>query len=124
MEGLDQTLQHAHALLTDDGQVLLDGTDISYLYVDRDKNEYEFPFDPETQYFGETLMRLKYKGEKAEFPWVFVDFDMLEAAAKRNCFETIILDDEERVEEGRGFPYLAKLIPSGAKLLVNPVATQ
>merc|ERR1712187_277586 len=111
------------ALLTDDGQVLLDGTDISYMYQVKEEGEdehFDFPFEPDEQYFGESVMHLKYKGRETLLPWVFVDFENLEDVAKRNGFEAILVGDEQFGDEDRGIPYLAKLIPGSPEFLAAP----
>jgi len=110
-EGLDRLLQRARALLAPGGQILLDSTDLQYMYVSDDGKSFEFDFDPKEHYYGETLITVRYKGEEETFPWLFIDYEALRVAAQRNGLEAIYVTDESLIEEGRGATYLAKLVP-------------
>jgi len=110
--GLDRLLQRARALLAPGGQILMDSTDIQYMYVSEDGSKFEFDFDPKRHYYGETLVEVRYKDAELVFPWLFIDYDALMIAAKRNGFEAIFLGDESLGgDRERGVTYLAKLVP-------------
>eukprot|EP00466_Bigelowiella_natans_P016809 jgi/Bigna1/138392/aug1.44_g13100 len=120
-EGLDRLLQRARALLAPGGQILIDSTDIQYMYTSEDGSQFEFDFDPKEHYYGETLISVRYKGMQETFPWLFIDFEALRIAAQRNGLEAIFVADEAISEEDRGVTYLAKLIPIEG---TNPLADQ
>ncbi len=99
---LPNFLQKLKSLLAVDGQILIDSTDISYMY-DIDKNgAIILPFKME--YLGELEFFLNYKNEK-EFPfyWLYLDFETLKTACKLHGFSC------ELVLEGDNSTYLAKI---------------
>lgn len=94
-------LKHLKSLLNPQGQILIDSSDIKYMYEDDDGG---FWIDAHANYYGELDYYLIYKGEK-EVPlkWLYLDFDTLKLAR-----ETIGLNCE-LILEGDHFDYLAKL---------------
>jgi len=110
--GLDRMLQRARALLAPGGQILVDSTDLQYMYVSDDGSKFEFDFDPKEHYYGECYMQIRWGGEEEHFPWIFIDYDALTIAAKRNGLEAMYVTDEKvMLDEDRGATFLAKLIP-------------
>ncbi|MFA7687185.1 MAG: class I SAM-dependent methyltransferase [Moheibacter sp.] len=101
-ESLDKTdayLQKLHALLTAGGQILIDGTDIRYMY-EQTGGSVELP---EFEYYGEVDFTIHYKGKKDDsVKWLYLDFETLKESAEANGFLV------EMVEEDRD-SYLAKL---------------
>jgi SAM-dependent methyltransferase len=97
-------LTHLKNLLKPNGQLLIDSSDIKYMYEDEDGG---FWMDAHSNYHGELDYFLSYKGEK-EIPmkWLYLDFDTLKLAC-----ETVGLNCE-LILEGEHFDYLARLIPS------------
>lgn len=94
-------LKHLKKLLNPNGQILIDSSDIKYMYEDEDGG---FWIDTNAGYYGELDYFLSYKG-KNEIPmkWLYLDFNSLHLACKTvglNC---------ELVLEGAHFDYLAKL---------------
>jgi SAM-dependent methyltransferase len=94
-------LTHLKTLLKPNGQILIDSSDIKYMYEDEDGGIW---MDAHSNYYGELDYFLSYKGEK-EVPmkWLYLDFDTLKLACETaglNC---------ELVLEGEHFDYLAKL---------------
>lgn len=100
LDKIDRYLQKLSDLLEDDGQILIDGTDILYMF-DRDKDG--GVLIPAGGYYGELDYFLYYKNE-AEVPmkWLYLDAKTLENAARANGLKfQIILKEEDS--------YLAKL---------------
>lgn len=104
LDNIDNCLAHLRSLLTDNGQILLDSSDIIYMY---DQDEDGGYWVPETQqYYGEMTFYMKYKGEKSEeFSWLYLDYSSLERAAARNDLHC------ELVSNGDHYDYLARLQP-------------
>ena len=100
LEHIDQYLQKLKSLVVENGQILLDSTDILYMY---DQDEDGGVLVPATGYYGELDYYLHYKGE-SELPmkWLYLDFDTLENAAIANGFK---IQKIEKLEDS----YLAQL---------------
>jgi cyclopropane fatty-acyl-phospholipid synthase-like methyltransferase len=100
LEHIDQYLQKLKSLVAENGQILIDSTDILYMY---DQDEEGGVLVPATGYYGELDYYLHYKGE-SELPmkWLYLDFDTLENAAIANGFK---IQKIEQLEDS----YLAKL---------------
>lgn len=100
LEDIDQYLQKLKSLVAENGQILLDSTDILYMY---DQDEDGGVLVPATGYYGELDYYLHYKGE-SELPmkWLYLDFDTLENAAIANGFK---IQKIEQLEDS----YLAQL---------------
>ena len=99
-EHIDQYLQKLKSLVAENGQILIDSTDILYMY---DQDEEGGVLVPATGYYGELDYYLHYKGE-SELPmkWLYLDFDTLENAAIANGFK---IQKIEQLEDS----YLAQL---------------
>jgi len=97
-------LKHLKGLLKPNGQILIDSSDIQYMYEDEDGGIW---MDAHSTYHGELDYFLSYKGEK-ELPmkWLYLDFDTLKLASEMVGLKC------ELVLEGDHFDYLAKLIPA------------
>ena len=100
LEHIDQYLQKLKSLVVENGQILIDSTDILYMY---DHDEDGGVLVPATGYYGELDYYLHYKGE-SELPmkWLYLDFDTLENAAIANGFK---IKKEKQLEDS----YLAQL---------------
>lgn len=98
---LPRFLEKCKSLMTDGGQVLLDSSDLIYLYTEDDGSCY---IDLNGDYYGEMLFSVRYGRLKSEkFKWLFIDFDTLKFESFKcglNC---------EKVLEGPHFDYLARL---------------
>lgn len=100
LEHIDQYLQKLKSLVVENGQILLDSTDILYMY---DQDEDGGILVPATGYYGELDYYLHYKGESEEsMKWLYLDFDTLENAAIANGFK---IQKIEQLEDS----YLAQL---------------
>ena len=85
LEHIDQYLQKLKSLVAENGQILIDSTDILYMY---DQDEDGGVLVPATGYYGELDYYLHYKGE-SELPmkWLYLDFNTLKNAAIANGFK-------------------------------------
>ncbi|MCW8896619.1 MAG: class I SAM-dependent methyltransferase [Flavobacteriales bacterium] len=101
---LTHFLNHAASLLNDGGQVLLDSSDIKYMYTEKDGSIWLNLYG---EYYGEVTYQMKYKNNLSpEFSWLFVDFEKLkEHAAKASLNCELIFEDEH-------YGYLVRLIKS------------
>ena len=101
-------LRHLKSLLKPKGQILIDSSDIKYMYEDEDGG---FWMDTNANYYGELDYFLSYKGEnEVPIKWLYLDFDTLKLAC-----ETVGLQCE-LVMNGDHFDYLAQLIPAKARI--------
>ncbi len=94
-------LKHLKSLLNPNGQILIDSSDISYMYEDDDGGTW---IDINSRYSGELDYYLSYKGEKEDpMKWLYLDFETLKTACA-----TIGLKCK-RVMDGEHFDYLARI---------------
>lgn len=98
---LTHFLNHAAALLNEGGQILLDSSDIRYMFTEEDGSIW---LNLNGEYYGEVTYQMKYNNHlSSEFSWLFVDFEKLkEHAAKANLNCELIFEDEH-------YGYLARL---------------
>jgi len=98
---IDIYLQKLHSLLNKNGQILIDSTDILYMF---DTDEDGGVLIPANGYYGELDYIVHYKGESEDpIKWLYLDFNTLKNAAENNGFKIEkVLQDEDS--------YLAKLI--------------
>lgn len=97
---IDIYLKKLHSLLNENGQILIDSTDILYMF---DRDEDGGIYIPAEGYYGELDYIVHYKGESEEaIKWLYLDFNTLKNAAENNGFkiEKILQEDDS---------YLAKL---------------
>jgi SAM-dependent methyltransferase len=94
-------LKHLKSLLKPKGQILIDSSDIAYMYEDEDGGYW---MDTNANYYGELDYFLSYKGENEDpMKWLYLDFNTLNTACK-----TVGLSCELLLE-GEHFDYLARL---------------
>lgn len=89
-------LKHLKGLLTENGQILLDSSDIKYMYDKTDLEELD-------DYYGDLMFTISYKTLSTSFPWLFIDFENLKAMASAVNLKC------EKVITGENHDYLAKL---------------
>ncbi|MGV3684811.1 MAG: class I SAM-dependent methyltransferase [Daejeonella sp.] len=87
IEGLNALLPHLKNLLKENGQIVLDSSDIAYLYNARNL--------PRKNYYGEISYRYEYQGNKGEwFNWLYIDFNKLsEIAAVHGMLCQLLFED-------------------------------
>jgi SAM-dependent methyltransferase len=94
-------LQKLKSLLNPNGQILIDSSDIIYMF---DENEDDSYIVPAEGYYGELTFTISYKGEtETPFPWLYLDYNTLQNAAHANGLRC------ELVCEGNHYDFLAKL---------------
>ncbi|WPR72629.1 class I SAM-dependent methyltransferase [Flavobacterium sp. NG2] len=94
-------LNKLKSLLALGGQILIDSSDIIYMFDEDEDGAYEVPANG---YYGELIFEVSYKGQK-ELPldWLYLDYNTLQNAAYANGFQP------ELILEGEHYDYLAKL---------------
>jgi ubiquinone/menaquinone biosynthesis C-methylase UbiE len=97
---IDIYLKKLHSLLSPKGQILIDSTDILYMFDEDEDGGFYIPADG---YYGELDYIVHYKSESEEpIKWLYLDFNTLKNAAENNGFKIEkILQDEDS--------YLARL---------------
>lgn len=89
------------SLLAPNGQILIDSSDIIYMF---DEDEDGSKWIPGDGYYGELTFTISYKNQTEEpFPWLYLDYNTLQNAAFANGLQC------ELIEEGKHFDYLARL---------------
>jgi SAM-dependent methyltransferase len=103
-ETLERTpiyLQKLKSLLNPNGQILIDSSDIIYMF---DEDEDGGKWIPSDTYYGELTFTVQYKNEtETPFPWLYLDYNTLQNAAIANGLQCKL------VLEGDHFDYLAQL---------------
>jgi SAM-dependent methyltransferase len=95
-------LQKLKSLLNEGGQILLDSSDIIYMFDEDDDGGKWIPSDIE--YYGEVEFNISYKNEKEDpFDWMYIDYNTLQNAAHANGMQC------ELILEGEHYDYLARL---------------
>ena len=101
---LKQTTKHLQklkTLLNPNGQILIDSSDIIYMFDEDDDGSYLIPANG---YYGELTFSVTYKNQKEkDFPWLYLDFNTLQNAANANGLQC------KMILEGDHFDYLARL---------------
>ncbi len=101
IEGLKAVFDQAKKLLNPGGQILLESSDIIYMFEEEDGS---YLIDLNGPYYGEMEYTLSYKSFQGEpFPWLYVDFQLMSDKAKASGFES------EMLYQGEDFNYLARL---------------
>ena len=91
-------------LLKPDGCVLIDSSDLRYLFEEEDGS---LMIDLSDDYYGQLDYQMQYKDVVGEpFDWLYLDFNTLAYYAEENGFKA------ELVAEGEHYDYLARLIPA------------
>ena len=102
LKNIGKFLEKLKSLLSENGQILLDSSDIIYMFDEDEEGGKWIP--AEMDYYGELVFDIHYKGEKEEpFNWMYIDYNTLQNAAHANGLQC------ELILEGEHFDYLAKL---------------
>jgi len=101
LDQLTKHLLHLKSLLNTRGQILIDSSDIKYMYQDDDGGYW---VDSNAAYYGELDYYLSYKNEKeTPIKWLYLDYNTLHTACQSaglNC---------DKILDGDHFDYLARL---------------
>lgn len=101
LRNMPDFLQRIHQLLAPGGQLLVDSSDLRYLYENEDGT---YDIDPLGPYYGEVDYRMQYRKVKGEpFDWLYVDFETLRLIAESNGFVC------QKLADGEYYDYLARL---------------
>lgn len=94
-------LQKLKNLINVGGQILIDSSDIIYMFDQDEDGAYEVNANG---YYGELTFSVQYKGETEDtFNWLYLDYNTLQNVAHANGLNC------ELVIEGEHFDYLARL---------------
>ena len=109
LENMAAFFQKMKQLLRPGGCILMDSSDLRYLFEDEDGS---FLIDLAGDYYGEIDFRMQYKNIKGDsFDWLYVDFQTLSLYAAGNGFEA------ELIKEGEHYDYLTRLRWEGMTLI-------
>lgn len=102
LDDCNKYLSKLKSLLNPGGQILLDSSDIIYMFDEDEDGGKWIPSN--NNYYGELVFHISYKGEKEDpFNWLYLDYNTLQNAASANGLKC------ELVLEGNHYDYLAKL---------------
>ncbi|MCW4469423.1 class I SAM-dependent methyltransferase [Flavobacterium sp. MFBS3-15] len=102
LKNITTYLEKLKSLLNEGGQILIDSSDIIYMFDEDEDGGKWIPSDAD--YYGEVTFTVKYKGEVEDtFDWLYIDYNTLQNAAHSNGFNC------ELVMEGEHYDYLARL---------------
>ena len=94
-------LQKLKSLLHKNGQILIDSSDLIYMF---DDDEDGAKLVTANGYYGELTFTITYKNEVEDpFNWLYLDFNTLQNACHDNGLSCTL------IHEGTNFDYLAKL---------------
>jgi SAM-dependent methyltransferase len=94
-------LQKLKSLLNPNGQILIDSSDIIYMFDDDEDGGKWILGD---SYYGELTFTISYKNQTEDtFPWLYLDYNTLQNATHANGLQC------QLVYEGEHFDYLARL---------------
>ena len=102
LKNLPQFLSKLKDLLNPGGQILIDSSDIIYMFDEDEDGGKWIP--SENDYYGELIFNISYKGEQdTPIDWLYLDYNTLQNAAFGNGLKP------ELILEGAHYDYLAKL---------------
>ncbi len=100
IENLPALFNRLKALLNKGGQILIDSSDIKYIYENEDGS---FDINLNAAYYGEVDYQMVYKDVKGDsFDWLYVDFPLLKSIAESCGLHG------ELIAEGEHYNYLAR----------------
>ncbi len=100
-KGLESFFNSAKRLLNPGGQIILDSSDLLYLYEEEDGT---YTLNLNDEYYGEVEYQIEYEGVKDEpFRWLYSDYYNLSQYAEQAGFNC------EKIYEDDHYCYLAKL---------------
>lgn len=101
VEKLSDFFRSAKRLLAPGGQILLDSSDIKYVFMDDDG---AMDIDLAAGYYGEIDFKMRYKNITGDsFDWLYIDFDTLSMYAEEYGFKC------EKCIDGEHYDFLARI---------------
>ena len=101
LDNMPSFFERMRQLLAPGGSILIDSSDLRYLYEEEDGS---LMIDLADDYYGLLDYQMEYKDILGEpFDWLYVDFDTLAFYAEENGFNA------QLIAEGDHYDYLAKL---------------
>ncbi|NIJ45875.1 SAM-dependent methyltransferase [Wenyingzhuangia heitensis] len=101
LTNLASFLNYLTDFLTPNGQILIDSSDIVYMFEDENGDHW---IDASQEYYGEVQFWMNYKEQQSEtFDWLYVDYNTLQRCAVYNGMNC------ELMAEGEHYDYLAKI---------------
>ncbi len=99
---LPRFFKQAAKLLAPGGQILLDSSDLRYLFLDDDGS---LLVNLSGRYYGEVIYKMSYDEKQGKrFPWLFIDDELLSYYAHQNGFVF------EKLADGPHYDYLGRLV--------------
>lgn len=93
-------LLHLKSILNENGQILIDSSDIIYMFDQDQEGAYEVLAE---SYYGELDFSIQYKNQTENFTWLYLDYNTLQNACHANALKC------ELLIEGNHFDYLARI---------------
>ncbi|WP_340203102.1 class I SAM-dependent methyltransferase [Ascidiimonas sp. W6] len=95
-------LKKLKQLLNKGGQILIDSSDIIYMFDEDEDGGRWIPSN--TEYYGELTFKLQFQGETSKaFKWLYLDFNTLKNACKLQNMHC------ELIANGENYDYLARI---------------
>lgn len=102
LSNLNPFLLHLKSLLSSNGQIILDSSDIIFMFDTDEDGGIWIPGS--TEYYGEVTFTMHYKKNKSTpFKWLYLDFNTLKDAALTAGLKC------QLILEGEHYDYLARL---------------
>lgn len=99
IEDLPSLLIHLKRLLTSKGTILVDSSDLIYLFDEDDQALWK----EDEIYYGEVDYGIRFEEQSEEFPWLYIDPEKLNEASKITGLNFKI------IKKGPNYDYLAQL---------------
>ena len=101
LDGLNRFLAKTRSILKPGGQILMDSSDLMYLYQEEDGS---LKINLNERYYGEVEYKFVYRNKSGDlFKWLYVDFSTLSEYADKNGFRCELIYEDDH------YNYLAKL---------------
>ncbi len=98
---INHFLQHLKSLLNPNGQILLDSSDIKYMFDTDDDGGFWVNTD---DYYGEVEFTMSYKGKTStKFDWLYLDFNTLQNACTKNGLQCKL------TQKGEHYDFLVRI---------------
>ena len=102
LKNIDEYLKKLTLLLNENGQILIDSSDIIYMFDEDEDGGKWIPIQGD--YYGELTFKVTYKGEQQDtFDWLYLDYNTLQNACLAQNLKCTL------ITEGDHFDYLARI---------------